>query len=89
MNTKTLYFPLYTEACGGAKYIGGFLFKRVLVQNYFPEPIVFNGLNNSEVTLSASMVTSGSNVSLLTTTDRDIKLKGKAIDTPTGGETWV
>lgn len=68
---------------------GGFLFKRVLVQNYFPEPIVFNGLNNSEVTLSASMVTSGSNVSLLTTTDRDIKLKGKAIDTPTGGETWV
>lgn len=89
MNTKTLYFPLNSNACRRAMIFGGFLFKRVLVQNYFPEPIVFNGLNNSEVTLSASMVTSGSNVSLLTTTDRDIKLKGKAIDTPTGGETWV
>jgi hypothetical protein len=89
MKNINLLFPLNSNARGGAMSFGGFFFKRVLVQNYFPEPIVFNGLNNSEVTLSASMVTSGSNVSLLTTTDRDIKLKGKAIDTPTGGETWV
>ena len=77
-------YPLNSNACRWAMSFGGFLLQRVLVQNYFPEPIDFKGLNNSEVALSASMVTSDSNVLLLTTIDRDIKLKGKAIDTPNG-----
>jgi hypothetical protein len=46
-------------------------------------------LNNSEVTLSASIVQRASNDLHLSTSDRDIKLKRRAMDTPTGGDTWV
>lgn len=83
------YYPLNFDASGRAISFWGFLFKRVLVQNYIPEPIVFKGLNNSEVTLSASIAKSESHDLHLSTLDRDIKLKGKTMDTPTGGDTWV
>jgi hypothetical protein len=54
-----------------------------------PKPNDFKGLNNSEVTLSASIVQRASNDLHLSTSDRDIKLKRRAMDTPTGGDTWV
>jgi hypothetical protein len=76
---------LLSDASRRARVILAVLFfERVLVQNYLPEPNDFIGLNNSEVTLTASMFTSDSNVLHLTTIDRDIKLKGKSIDTPNG-----
>ncbi len=64
--------------------LGHIFLKRVLVQNYLPEPNDFNGLNNSEVTFTASMYTSVGNELHLSTNDRDIKLKGKSMDTPNG-----
>ena len=85
MNISTkYYYPLNSNACGRAMDFGGFFFYKGFRPELLPEPNGFIGSNNSEVTLSASMVTSGSNVLLLTTTDRDIKLLGKAIDTPNG-----
>jgi hypothetical protein len=85
MNKINLY-PLHLRLLPSslALLVGGYFFERVLVQNYLPEPNDFIGLNNSEVTLTASMFTSDSNVLHLTTIDRDIKLKGKSIDTPNG-----
>lgn len=79
-------FPIYSNANlgGRAMNIWGFFFYKGFSPELLPEPIGFTGSNNSEVTLSASMVASDSNVLLLTTIDRDIKLKGKAIDTPYG-----
>jgi len=49
-----------------------------------PDSIGFKELNNSVVSLSASIVRSESNVLHITTLDRDIKLEGKAMDTPYG-----
>jgi hypothetical protein len=90
MQTIKYYYPTIRKQAGHCEYDGGVIFfKRVLIQNYIPEPSDFKGLNNSEVTLSASIVKSESNVLHLTTLDRDIKLKGETMDTPTGGETWV
>jgi len=89
MRNNKILLPFDSNACSGAMSWGASFFKRVLIQNYIPEPSDFKGLNNSEVTLSASIVKSESNVLHLTTLDRDIKLKGETMDTPTGGETWV
>ena len=86
---KHITIPLSESRLDTVSMILGFLFKRVLVQNYIPEPIDFKGLNNSEVTLTASIAKSESNDLHLSTLDRDIKLKGKTMDTPTGGDTWL
>lgn len=89
MKTNCLINPLCSNAAGVAMNIGGVLFKRVLVQNYSPEPIDFKGLNNSEVTLTASIVKSEGDDLHLSTLDRDIELKGKTMDTSTGEDTWL
>jgi hypothetical protein len=86
---KHITIPLSESRLDTVSMILGFIFKKVLVQNYILEPIVFKGLNNSEVTLSASIAKSESHDLHLSTLDRDIKLKGKTMDTPTGGDTWV
>ena len=88
MITK-FFNPINSNACERAMSFWGVLFKRVLVQNYIPEPIVFKGLNNSEVTLTASIAKSESDDLHLSTLDRDIELKGKTMDTSTGEETWL
>ena len=84
--SKKYYYPFnFDMLCGGGcQVLGASFFYKGFRPELLTEPIGFIGSNNSEVTLSASMVTSGSNVLLLTTTDRDIKLLGKAIDTPNG-----
>jgi len=87
--TKNIITPLTENRLDTVSMFLGFVFKRVLVQNYFPEPIGFNGLNNSEVTLTASIAKSESNDLHLSTLDRDIKLKGKTMDTSTGEDTWL
>lgn len=81
---ENIIAPLLESRLDTASIVLGLLFYKGFRPELLPEPIGFIGSNNSEVTLSASMVTSGSNVLLLTTTDRDIKLLGKAIDTPNG-----
>lgn len=83
--------PLNLQMPCGNGYVSfeGVLFKRVLVQNYIPEPIDFKGLNNSEVTLTASIVKSEGDDLHLSTLDRDIELKGKTMDTSTGEDTWL
>ena len=88
MITK-FFNPINSNACERAMSFWGVLFKRVLVQNYFPVPNDFKGMNNSEVTLTASIVKSESDDLHLSTLDRDIELKGKTMDTSTGEETWL
>lgn len=82
--SENIITPLSENRLDTVSMILGFLFYKGFRPELLPEPIGFIGSNNSEVTLSASMVTSDSNVLLLTTIDRDIKLLGKAIDTPYG-----
>ena len=87
---ENIITPLSENRLDTASMILGFLFlKRVLVQNYFPVPNDFKGMNNSEVTLTASIAKSESDDLHLSTLDRDIKLKGKTMDTSTGEETWL
>ena len=82
-------YPIYSNASRSAMSIWGVSFFKGFSPELLPKPNDFKGLNNSEVTLSASIVQRASNDLHLSTSDRDIKLKRRAMDTPTGGDTWV
>jgi len=52
---NNILLPLNNDASRSASCFGVYFLQRVLVQNYFPEPYRLNGLNNSEVTFTASI----------------------------------